>query len=110
MLPEIERFEVAYGAIPDDYRRFLLEGGPLVVGDFRLSDIRALWRTHDQYLREFGPPMGWSMDNVFVIGWSRAGEPLAIHRKSGRVVVERRDGRGIEVVAESFEEFVAGRR
>lgn len=98
LLREIERFEVAFGAMPDDYRRFLLESGGA-------GDLRPLWRTQDKYLKEFGPPLGWSMENVFVIGWTAEGEPIAIHRKSGKVIVERRS-HDIEVLAETVGEYL----
>lgn len=100
MLPEIEQFETAYGPIPDELRRVLLERGGL-------DDLRALWRTQEKYLKEFGPPIGWSMENVFVFAWTAEGEPIAVHRKTGRVVVERRS-HAIEVLGGGVGEYSGG--
>ena len=101
----VQRFETAFGAVPREFREFLLAGDGAEIGELRIDGIRTLARSHARYEKEFGPPSGWSMDNAFVIGWTTSGEPLAIHRKSGRVMVERRSG-GIDVIAERFGELV----
>lgn len=99
---ELQAFEVAFGPIPTDVRWFLSACGGGVVGRERLDGVRDLWRSHEKYLKEFGPPLGWSMDNVFVLGWDGAGNPIAVHRRTGQVLVEDHNFGGIHVVAESF--------
>lgn len=53
---QLSTFEANYGAIPDDYRWFLLCYGGGVVGSERLDDIVELADSHAKFSREFGPP------------------------------------------------------
>ena len=103
---ELQAFETALGSIPPDVRWFLSTCGGGVVGRERLDGVQNLWRSHEKYLKECGPPSGWSMDNVFVIGWDGAGNPIAVHRKTGQVLVEDHDFGGIHVEAESFGKYL----
>ena len=99
---ELERFERAFGEVPDEYRWFLLNWGGGAVGPEWLDGIRSLPRSQTKYQKEFGPPMGWSMERVFIIGWDGFGNPIAIHKPSGRVLVEDHDFGGVHELATSF--------
>ena len=51
-------------------------------------------------------PGGWTMTNVFLLGWDGAGNPLAIDLTTGRVLVEDHTFGGVHTVADSFEAFL----
>ena len=72
----------------------------------RLDGIRKLWSSHEKYRKEFGPPTGWSMTDVFIVGWDGAGNPIAVHKRTGQVLVEDHTFGGIHVEAESFGEYL----
>ena len=98
---DLQRFETAFGELPADYRWFLSTLGS-VAG---LDDLPKLWHSQAKYEKAFGPPMGWSMERVVVIGWSGTGEPVAIHKPTGRVLTETRGG-GIRELAPSFLDYL----
>ena len=101
---ELREFEARYGAIPSDYRWFLLTCGGGHFGAEEVDDIVRLAKSHAKFRREFGPPRGWTMRDVFIIGWDGAGNPFGI--ASGRVVVEDHNFGGIHELAPSLEEFM----
>jgi hypothetical protein len=103
---QIAAFERQFGAIPPDLRWFLEECGGGVVGSEWVDDIGRLGETHTKFLAESGDPRGWRMEDVFVIGWDKAGNPFGIHLKSGKVIVEDHDFGGIHEMASSFEAFL----
>ena len=103
---ELCEFESRYGQIPEDYRWFLLNCGGGVVGSEWLDDIATLARTHDKFSSEIGPPRGWLIRGVFVIGWDGSGNPFGIEISTGRVVVEDHNFGGIHELAASFEQFL----
>src|SRR6478735_3587610 len=88
---ELCEFEATHGSIPADYRWFLCTCGGGYFGSFHLDDIVRLTRSHAKFRREFGPPRGWTMRDVFIIGWDSAGNPFGIEATTGRVVVEDHD-------------------
>jgi hypothetical protein len=47
------------------------------------------------------------MKGAFIIGWDGAGNPLAILRVSGAVLVENHNFGGVHALAESFLDFLA---
>lgn len=99
---ELDAFETAFGELPADYRWFLRTCGGGAVGREWLDGIQQLWRSQAKYEKELGPPAGWSMERVVVIGWDGFGNPLAIHKPTGRVLVEDHNFGGIHEVAPSF--------
>ncbi len=103
---ELRTFETSYGPIPEDYRWFLLTCGGGHFGAEEVEDIERLTRSHDKFRREFGPPRGWTMRDVFIIGWDGAGNPFGIQTTTGRVVVEDHNFGGIHELAPSLEEFM----
>jgi hypothetical protein len=108
---QLRRFESEFGPIPSGFRRFLAEFGGGVVGREWVDGIRELPVTHRKFRDESGSPHGWSMAEVFVIGWDGAGNPFGIDRASGRVLVEDHNFGGNHEMAESFESFlIAGLR
>lgn len=103
---ELQEFEAAFGAIPDDYRWLLSTCGGGVIGTERVDGIEELAKTHAKFRREFGPPRGWTMRDVFVIGWDGFGNPFGIEHSSGRILVEDHNFGGIHELAASLEEFI----
>ena len=102
---QIERFEQAFGEIPPEYRWFLLNCGGGVVGREWLDGITKLPASQTKYQKEFGPPLGWSMERVFIIGWDGFGNPIGIHKPTGRVLLEDHNFGGITELAGSFIEY-----
>ncbi len=103
---ELREFEESYCAIPSDYRWFLLTCGGGHFGAEEVYDITELAKSHAKFRREFGPPRGWTMRNVFIIGWDGSGNPFGIEAATGRVVVEDHNFGGIHELAPSLEEFM----
>ncbi|MDB6066905.1 MAG: hypothetical protein JWR26_3113 [Pedosphaera sp.] len=99
-------FESAYGQIPEDYRWFLLTCGGGYFGSEAVDDILELTKSHAKFMREFGPPRGWTMRDVFVIGWDGSGNPFGIETNTGKVLVEDHNFGGIHELAPSLEEFM----
>ena len=103
---ELRAFETSYGPIPEDYRWFFLTCGGGHFGADELDDIVRLTRSHAKFSREFGPPRGWTMQGVFIIGWDGFGNPFGIETATGRLVVEDHNFGGIHELAPSLEEFM----
>ncbi len=102
---EIAAFEGAWGAMPLDFRWFLLACGGGPCGAEWVDGIKELWASHAKFRAE-SRPGGWTMQGVFIIGWDGGGNPFGIDRSTGAVVVEDHDFGGKHVMAESFEEFL----
>jgi hypothetical protein len=106
---ELREFEASYGEIPTDYRWFLLTCGGGHFGSDQVDDITELAKSHAKFSREFGLPQGWTMQDVFIIGWDGAGNPFGIETPTGRVVVEDHNFGGIGGIHElavNLEEFM----
>lgn len=103
---QIEAFKEEHGHIPEDFRWFLLHCGGGVVGAEWVDNVDALDRTHETFNAESETPNGWTMRDVFVIGWDGAGNPFGIHRKTGQVLVEDHTFGGICELAPSFYAFL----
>jgi hypothetical protein len=103
---QLREFEASYGEIPADYRWFLLTCGGGHFGSEEVDDIARLTKSHAKFRREFGPPRGWTMGGVFIIGWDGAGNPFGIETATGRVVAEDHNFGGIHELAPSLEEFM----
>lgn len=100
---EIDQLEVELGPVPADLRWFLskLGGGP--VGSEWSDDASNLRETHAKFEAERDR---WSLRNCFVIGWDGAGNPMAIDRSSGKVVMEDHNFGGVHELCPSFEVFL----
>jgi hypothetical protein len=103
---ELIDFEREFGPIPPNFRWFLRECGGGAVGSEWIDGIVQLPSTHRKFLSECGPS-GWTMTDVFVIGWDKGGNPLGIHIPTGRLLVEDHDFGGIHEVFPSIAEFLA---
>jgi hypothetical protein len=103
---QLRAFEETFGPIPDDFRWFLTECGGGVCGSEWIDGMAELAGTHSKFRAESGPG-GWTMSDVFVIGWDGGGNPYGIHRGTGEVVVENHDFGGVHTRAQSLEEFLA---
>ena len=102
---EIAAIERDFGPIPTDYRWFLEACGGGTVGSKWLDDVRELRRSHEKFQQE-AIPGGWTMTNVFLLGWDGSGNPLVIDLTTGRVLVEDHTFGGVYTVADSFEAFL----
>ena len=102
---ELRAFEAEFGPIPADFRWFLVACGGGPVGCEWVDDIRELSATHRKFRAESGRG-GWTLADVFVIGWDGAGNPYGIHTPSGRVLVEDHNFGGIHEMAPSFAAFL----
>jgi predicted glycosyltransferase len=103
---QLREFEAIYGAIPEDYRWFLLTCGGGHFGSEFVDDIVELAKSHAKFRREFGPPRGWTMRDVFIIGWDGFANPFGIEIATGRLIVEDHNFGSIHEVAPSLEEFM----
>ncbi|MFO0814044.1 MAG: SMI1/KNR4 family protein [Gemmatales bacterium] len=105
--PKLKAFEAEFGPIPDEFRWFLASCGGGPIGSVWVDSINELPATHKKFRAEFGPPRGWTMSDVFVIGWDGGGNPFGIQVPTGRVLVEDHDFGGIHEMASSFAAFLA---
>jgi len=103
---ELREFEASYGSIPEDYRWFLLNCGGGHFGSKYVDDIAEHAISQAKFRREFGPPRGWTMRDVFIIGWDGGGNPFGIETPTGRVILEDHYFGGIHELAPSFEQFM----
>jgi hypothetical protein len=104
--PALTAFEAEFGSIPAVYRRFLAELGGGAIGSEWVDGIDDLPASHRKFRAESAAPRGWTMKNVFIIGWDGAGNPMGIEHATGRVLVEDHNFGGIHEVSESFEQFL----
>ena len=77
-------FETEFGKIPSDFRWFLAACGGGPVGSEWVDNLQNLFATHRKFKAETGP-RGWTMADVFIIGWDGWGNPYGIHIPTGRV-------------------------
>lgn len=103
---QLREFEARFGEIPGDYRWFLLTCGGGHFGAEEVDDIVQLTQSHIKFRNEFGPPRGWTMTGVFIIGWDGFCNPFGIETVTGRVVVEDHNFGGIHELAPSLDEFM----
>jgi hypothetical protein len=103
---ELVAFEARFGAIPPDFRWFLLTCGGGPVGSEWVNDISELPRSHETFRHQCAEPDGWTMRDVFIIGWDGAGNPFGIHGPTGELRVEDHNFGGIHCMAESFAQFL----
>ena len=103
---ELRDFESVHGEIPEDYRWFLLTCGGGHFGSEEVDDIVRLTKSHTKFRNESGKPRGWTMKDVFVIGWDGAGNPFGVERATGRVITEDHNFGGIHELGPSLEAFM----
>ena len=103
---QLRVFESRFSPIPPEFRWFLLTLGGGPVGCEWVDGISELSSTHEKFNEEFGPPRGWTMAGIFVIGWDGWGNPYGIERETGKVLVEDHNFGGIHEMASSFEAFL----
>jgi hypothetical protein len=103
---QLRVFEQEFGPIPDDFRWLLTECGGGVCGSEWIDGIAELTATHRKFRVE-SRPGGWTMTDVFLIGWDGSGNPYGIHRRTGEIVVENHNFGGIHVMAPSLGDFLA---
>ena len=106
---ELADFEAQFRPIPPVFRWFLLECGGGPVGPDWVDGIDKLSQTHRKFERERQSGRGWTLTNVFVIGWDGAGNPFGIKEDSGAVVVEDHNFGGVHELAPSFADFLRAR-
>lgn len=103
---DLAAFESEFDAIPPSYRWYLQNCGGGVASSEWLDDIHKLAASHRKFQKERGEG-GWTMRDVFVIGWDGAGNPFGIRTRTGEVMVEDHNAGGIYVLAPSFARFLA---
>lgn len=103
---QIGQFEREFGPIPADFRWFLQACGGGVVGSEWVDNIHQLIATHAKFRAESLPEDGWSMKEVFIIGWDGGGNPFGIDASTGKVLVEDHAFGGIHEMAPSFEQLL----
>ena len=106
---ELAAFEADYAPIPPDFRWFLTTCGGGTVGCDWVDDINQLRDSHHKFNAESSAEGGWTMRDVFVIGWDGSGNPFGIHSPTGKLIVEDHDYGGAHDMAESFTDFLVGR-
>jgi hypothetical protein len=102
---EITDFEVEFGALPDDVRWFLCAHGGGAVGREWLDGISELRQSQIKFQSESGTG-GWSLKDVVIVGWDGAGNPIAVRRGSGEVIIEDHTFGGVHTEAPSFVEYL----
>ena len=103
---ELSSFEALFGPIPSEFRWYLTACGGGVVGSEWVDGIAQLAESHLKFESESRLPGGWTMTNVFIIGWDGAGNPFGIDLATGAVLVEDHNFGGVHVIAPSFEAFL----
>jgi hypothetical protein len=102
---QLQVFEKTFGHIPVEIRWFLAHCGGGPVGAEWIDGISRLAKTHVKFHSEMNAG-GWSMGNVFVIGWDGAGNPFGMEQHSGRILVEDHHFGGVHEMAPSFGAFL----
>ena len=102
---DVEALEAEAGPVPEEFKWFLLHCGGGVVGREHIDGIDESLESQRKYRREVGPE-GWSMRDVFIIGWDGGGNPIAIDRRTGQIKVEDHTFGGVHVEAESLEKYL----
>lgn len=103
---ELTEFEVRYGPIPPEFRWFLSVCGGGPVGSEWVDSITKLPQSHVRFQKGSTRAHGWTMRDVFIIGWDGAGNPFGIHRPTGELRVEDHNFGGVHCMAKSFSEFL----
>ncbi len=106
---ELAAFEADFSSIPAEFRWFLADCGGGAVGSDWVDGIDELRDSHRKFDTESSADGGWTMRDVFVIGWDGSGNPFGIHTTTGKLVVEDHGFGGIYHMANSFSDFLAGR-
>jgi hypothetical protein len=104
---ELAEFEARHGPIPAEFRWFLSVCGGGPVGSERVDGIAELPKSHSRFQQQSNRPRGWTMRDVFIIGWDGAGNPFGIHRPTGELRVEDHNFGGVHCMAKSFSEFLS---
>ena len=104
---ELAAFEASYGSIPPDFRWFLAHCGGGPIGSEWVDSITELPRSHDRFRQQSARPNGWTMRDVFIIGWDGSGNPFGIHTPTGELRVEDHNFGGVHRMAESFAHFLS---
>lgn len=101
----LNAFEADYEKIPADFHWFLATCGGGVVGCEWIDDLEKLRESHDTFRKQSQGPKGWTMQNVFIIGWDGGGNPIGIDRDSGKVFIEDHTFGGIHEEGESLGDY-----
>jgi hypothetical protein len=64
---------------------------------------------HTKFAAESIGSHGWTMTDVFIIGWDGAGNPYGIQVNTGAILVEDHTFGGTHQMAASFEAFLVDR-
>ena len=103
---EINDFESKYTKIPEDYRWFLLACGGGIFGSEEFDSIDELQKTYIKFIKESEHSKGWTMRDVFIIGWDGSGNPFGIDTSTGKILLEDHTFGGIHQIAENLQEYM----
>jgi hypothetical protein len=73
---ELQPFEAAFVPIPPEFRCFLSACGGGPVGTEWVDRIAKLEASDRKFRLDWDPQRGWSITDVFIIGWDGGGNPF----------------------------------
>lgn len=105
---ELKTFESEFGAIPDDFRWFLMQCGAGTIGSAWVDGMNELADKNRKFTAKSEIENGWTIEGVFVVGWDGAGSLFGIEAATGRLLVGDHNFGGIHEMAPSFKTFLEG--
>lgn len=103
---DVASFEQSFRPMPEPFRWFLLTCGGGIIGSEYIDDIKELALSHAKYDEESRIPGGWTIQNVFIIGWDGSGNPYGIDETTAKIMTEDHHFGGVHEVAVSLEVFL----
>ncbi|MCJ8332441.1 MAG: SMI1/KNR4 family protein [Lentisphaeria bacterium] len=85
---DIHLFEQQFGPIPESYKWVLKNCGKMIIGSDFTDDIIQLSESHKKFNAEKLIGNGWTLKDIFLIGWDGAGNPIGIEIQSGHILIE----------------------
>ena len=103
---DILSFESQFEVIPETYKWILKNCGKVLLGSDFTDNIQELEISHQKFKEESSIENGWTMKDVFIIGWDGAGNPFGIEKETGRILIEYMGEGEVTVLANSIEELI----
>ena len=100
---DINKFEEKFYPIPEDYKWILKNCERVFFKAEWVNDIDELFETHIKFQKESSLENGWTLKNVFIIGWDGCGNPYGIDLKTEEIITEDHTFGGIHILGESLE-------
>jgi hypothetical protein len=102
---ELAAFENEFGAIPADYRWYLVECGGGVIGSEWIDGIGELAATHRK-VREAQRRGFYRIAQFFPLGWDGFGNAYGYDLQTGRIVMEDHNFGGVHEIATGLYELI----